>query len=111
MKLVSQRDYRRHTLLMFEQRVVERHEQPSRHWIVVAPDGTNVIGSQSATEEDACAFVDQLVDSPGERAARLIAGHEQSQVCAAAERAGRGDVSGVDRDALPRAGIYGRSTR
>ena len=61
MRMVEQKDYRGYTLLKFEPRVPENH--PKTHWIVIAPGGINIVGSQHATEADARAFVDQLLDT------------------------------------------------
>ena len=62
MRLVRQTDYRRHTLLLFEERVSEDGDPPKRHWTVVAPDGINIVGVPHLTEADAHAFVDRCVD-------------------------------------------------
>ena len=61
MKLIRQLEYKGHTLLLFRQRVSDGGEQERRrHWIIVAPDGVNVLGQPQATEADARALVDRL---------------------------------------------------
>ena len=63
MRLVSQTEYRRHTLLRFEQRDTPHIGEPQSHWLVIAPDGVNVLGPPQATEAAARSLVDGLVDS------------------------------------------------
>jgi hypothetical protein len=60
MKLVEQGEYRGHTLLMFEERV---HEPRRSHWIVIAPDGINILGDPKESEAAARAFVDRIIES------------------------------------------------
>ena len=61
MKLVTQRDYRGHTLLLFEERV---HDPPASHWLVIAADGITIVGPPQPTEADARAAVDAMIGKP-----------------------------------------------
>ena len=73
MRLAAEREYRGHTLLLFESRITEGGVPTERHWIVIAPDGINIIGAPKETESDARALVDSLIRSnaePGEPSAR-----------------------------------------
>ena len=60
-KLIRQIGYKGHTLLQFRQRGLDAGEQEaSAHWIIIAPDGINVLGRPQATEANAKALVDRL---------------------------------------------------
>lgn len=63
MRLVSQTEYRSHTLLRFEERDTPRIGEAKTHWLVITPVGVNVLGSPQATEADARTLMDRLVDS------------------------------------------------
>ena len=65
MKLVSESQYRGYTLMFFESRVRKPGADPERHWLVIAPDGLNILGKPRASEEDARAFVDSLLPPAG----------------------------------------------
>ena len=68
MRLAAHREYRGYTLLLFESRVYESGEPTERHWIVIAPDGINIVGAPRETEDDARSLVDSLIRSnTGER--------------------------------------------
>jgi hypothetical protein len=59
MKLVAEHEYRRHSLLNFER----RDESHTSHWLIIAPDGITVLGQPKATEDDARAAVDAMLDA------------------------------------------------
>jgi hypothetical protein len=61
MRLVVQREYRQYTLLNFERRN-EGHEKNS-HWLIIAPDGINVLGPPKKTEAEARTAIDALIDA------------------------------------------------
>ena len=61
MKLVGESQYRGYTLMLLESRVHEKGAQPERHWLVIAPDGLNVVGKPQSSSEEARAFIDSLV--------------------------------------------------
>ena len=69
MRLAKQTEYRRHTLLHFEPRVNGKDRPAAGHWLVIAPDEVNVVGTPKPTEAEARAFVDALLRSePAPRA-------------------------------------------
>lgn len=56
--MADQRHYRGYTLLMFEARLSQHGVPPERHWIVIAPDGINIVGAAMRTEAEARDLVD-----------------------------------------------------
>ena len=64
MRLVRQTEYRSHVLLLFEKRGHEDTGDP-QHWLIISPDGVNVLGGPQPTEAAACEEVDRLLLESG----------------------------------------------
>ena len=60
MRLVRQTEYRGHVLLLFEKRGHEDARDP-QHWLIISPDGVNVLGGPQPTEAAAREEVDRLL--------------------------------------------------
>jgi hypothetical protein len=72
MRLVRQTEYRSHVLLLFEKRGHDGAGD-SQHWLIISPDGVNVLGGPQPTEAAACVEVDRLLREKGrDRTSRPI---------------------------------------
>ena len=72
MKVVEQVEYCGHTLLRFEHRIPSNSDPFGQRWLVIAPDGINVLGSPAPTEVAARAMVDRLLDHAADACRTVI---------------------------------------